>query len=262
MRPTPNPQPEAHPPSLTAPQQVGDAVCRAAWDSLTNATLPRALAIIGWRALHCQLLTPSLQGYRLYAAGFDQRLRSLGSPLANASCRHPSCPRVVATATHVLLECAQSLPAARWLCDLWAAIDGGGARPPLHPDVIIAGRTDTWPLHRTKTRLWTLLRLLLLTQIWQAHQRLHSSGTPTSPSGIVAAVIRAGTQLLRTDFLTTHTSPAVLARTCAAFMTGATCDSDPPQDFQTTWVLPGLCNVSNGNLTVLWSSSFPVALPR
>ena len=122
-------------------------------------------------------------------------------PLANASCRHPSCPRVVATATHALLECAQSLPAARWLCDLWAAIDGGGAKPPLHPDVIIAGRTDTWPLHRTKTRLWTLLRLLLLTQIWQAHQRLHSSATPTSPSDIVAAVIRAWNTVVAHGFL-------------------------------------------------------------
>ena len=69
---------------------------------------PTCLAIVGWRALHCHLRTPSHEAHRLYAAGFDHRLRHRGSPLANATCRHPSCSSSIATVTHVLLECASA----------------------------------------------------------------------------------------------------------------------------------------------------------
>jgi len=56
-------------------------------------------------------------------------------------------PTTVANTTHVLLHCPLARPAAAWLCDLWAAIDGGNA-PPTTPDVIIAGDPTAWHLIR------------------------------------------------------------------------------------------------------------------
>ena len=112
---------------------------RRCWDQLCRPNIRKADVAVAWRALHCQLRTPSFLTYCRYKSGPVQR--SGDTPMQQACCRWPACraplatnpailqPTTIANTTHILLHCPLTHPAAQWLCDLWAAIDDGNAPP-------------------------------------------------------------------------------------------------------------------------------------
>ncbi len=83
---------------------------------------PQCSAVVAFRALHCQLQTPSFLAYCLYSSKYDLRPRHLSKTLTNALCRHPHCNNIIPTASHVLIDCAQIKPVVAWLCLLRASI--------------------------------------------------------------------------------------------------------------------------------------------
>ena len=152
--------------------------------------------------------------------------------MQRACCRWPACrmasprdadttlPHTIATTSHVLLLCPLARPAAQWVCDLWAAIDGGNAPPPT-PDVIIAGDPVAWRPDRASADLWTRIRALYLHHAWAAHCVLRDGGPAPSPTSIAAATFHAAIRAMRTEFTAAFTKPTELAQQCEAHMTGA-----------------------------------------
>ncbi len=152
--------------------------------------------------------------------------------MQKACCRWPACrtphptdpatllPTAVANTTHVLLHCPLARPAAAWLCDLWAAIDGGNA-PPTTPDVIIAGDPTAWHPRDVDADLWTRLRAIYLTKVWAAHCDVHHGGPTPSPTSIAAATLHSAILAMRTEFTAACTAPSELAQQCDVHMMGA-----------------------------------------
>ncbi len=199
--------------------------------------------------------------------------------MQQACCRWPACrivdprspaatlPHTIASVSHVLLHCPLARPAAQWICDLWAAIDGGHA-PPATPDVIIAGDIYAWRPQRREVDLWTRIRVLYLRQAWAAHCVLRNGGPAPSPASIAAATLHTAIRAMRTEFTAAYTAPTELAQQCEAHMTGAQQrqsrhdEGDSPKDaFDRIWVDSGLCAVQQGRLIVRWTAAHPVPLP-
>ena len=187
----------------------------------------KADVAVAWRALHCQLRTPSFLTYCRYKSGAVGR--SGDTPMQRACCRWPACrtplatdptilqPTTIATTTHILLHCPLTQPAAQWLCDLWAAIDDGNT-PPATPDAIIAGDPTAWRPAHLETELWTRLRVTYLQKAWDAHCVAHNGGPAPSPTSIAAATLHAAVQSMRTEFIAAFTAPTELAQQCDAHM--------------------------------------------
>ena len=154
------------------------------------------------------------------------------------------------------------------MCSLWAAISEGAGEPPLDGDTIIAGRPGAWMTGRPHRDLWTKLRLLYLSEAWNAHRRLHLDGTPATPAAIASAIVASGSKLMRTEYIAASTPAAQLAGTCEAFMTGGNQRQSREEDnetplaaFHSSWVASGLCYIDAGVLTSHWSRTHPVHLP-
>jgi hypothetical protein len=249
---------------------------RRCWDQLCRPNIRKADIAVAWRALHCQLRTPSFLTYCRYKSGAVER--SGDTPMQRACCRWPACrtplatdptilqPTTIADTTHILLHCPLTRPAAQWLCDLWAAIDDGNA-PPATPDVIIAGDPTTWRPARLETELWTRLRVTYLQKAWDAHCVAHRGGPTPSPTSIAAATLHAAVQSMRTEFIAAFTAPTELAQQCDAHMTGARQGQHPDEAnnpiavFNGIWTESGLCRVDAANLVVLWTTTHPVPPP-
>ena len=176
-------------------------------------------------------------------------------------------PHTIANTSHVLLHCPLTLPAAQWICDLWAAIDDGNA-PPVTPDVIIAGDPSAWQPRRLHIDLWTRIRALYLHHAWAAHCVVRNGGPPPSPTSIAAATLHAAIRAMRTEFTAAYTAPTELAQQCQAHMTGAQQrrslhdEGDGPQEaFARVWVASGLCAVTGERLITRWTAAHPVPLP-
>lgn len=251
---------------------------RACWEQLCHNNIRKADVDIAWLALHCSLRTPSLVTSRLYSGGAIIT-RSGDSPMQQACCRWPACrvvnprdaattiPHAIANTSHVLLYCPLTMPAAQWICDVWAAIDDGNA-PPATPDVIIAGDPLAWRPRRLHVDLWTRIRALYLHHAWAAHCVVRDGGPPPSPTSIAAATLHAAVRAMRTEFTAAYTAPTELAQQCQAHMTGAQQrqslhdEGDGPQQaFARVWTDSGLCTVTAGQLDLHWTATHPVPLP-
>lgn len=249
---------------------------RRCWDQLCSTNIRKADVAVAWRALHCQLRTPSFLTYCRYKHAAVEM--SGDTPMQRSCCRWPACrtpltnhpdilqPTTIANATHVLLHCPLTRPAAQWLCDLWAAIDGANT-PPATPDVIIAGDPTVWHPNRLDLELWTRLRVTYLQKAWDAHCAVHHGGPAPSPTSIAAATLHSAIQSMRTEFIAAFTAPTELAQQCDAHMTGArqgqgtSEDNNPVTDFNRIWAASGLCSVNGNNLIVRWTTTYPVPLP-
>ena len=249
---------------------------RRCWDQLCRPNIRKADVAVAWRALHCQLRTPSFLTYCRYKSGAVEH--SGDHPMQRACCRWPACrtplatdpailqPTTIANATHILLHCPLNQPAAQWLCDLWAAIDDGNT-PPATPDAIIAGDPTAWRPAHLETELWTRLRATYLQKAWDAHCVAHNGGPPPSPTSIAAATLHAAVQSMRTEFVAAFMAPTELAQQCDAHMTGARQGQHPDEAnnpiavFNRIWTESGLCRVDGANLVVLWTTTHPVPLP-
>lgn len=279
LLPPPQQQP---PPGQTSPPPARATVAEASkyrtcWEQLCRTNIRKADVAVAWRALHCQLRTPSFLTYCRYkGTAVDM---SGDTPMQRACCRWPACraplatnptifqPTTLANTTHVLLHCPLTRPAAQWLCDLWAAIDGGNA-PPASPDVIIAGDPTAWHPGRLDVDLWTRVRAIYLQRAWEAHCAVHHSGATPSPTSIAAATLHSAIQAMRTEFTAAYTAPSELAQQCDAHMTGAQQrqsrddgGDDPVAAFKRVWVASGLCDVVANRLVVRWTTTHPVPLP-
>jgi exonuclease III len=239
---------------------------RACWEQLCHSGIDRAHIDVAWRALHCQLRTPSFLTYCRYNNATVTRTPA-GSPLQQACCRWPACSDAIATASHVLLCCPLARPAADWLCRLWAAIDDGNA-PPATPDVIIAGDPRAWSPTSRHLGLWTRLRALYLRHAWAAHQAVHArDGTTPTPTSIAAATLGSAVQAMRTEFDAAFTPPAELAQRCGSHMAtsgqgGGSGGVSSRAAFLRVWAAGSLCSVDAcDQLAVHLTSSHPVPLP-
>lgn len=274
----PRQRPPAHPPAPPPHVTVAEArKHRACWEQLCHTNIRKADISVAFRALHCQLRTPSFLTYCLYKSGPVDRTGD--TPMERACCRWPACrtplptnpvvlqPTTIANTSHVLLHCPLTRRAAQWLCDTWAAIDDGNS-PPAVPDVIIAGDPTAWRPRRANTDLWTRLRAIYLTKAWAAHCIVHHGGPTPSPTSIAATTLRAAILAMRTEFTAAYTAPSELAQECDAHMTGAQQrqsrddeGDDPVAAFKRIWVGSGLCDVVDKRLVVRWTATHPVPLP-
>ncbi len=87
---------------------------RRCWDQLCRPNIRKADIAVAWRALHCQLRTPSFLTYCRYKSGAVER--SGDTPMQRACCRWPACrtplatdptilqPTTIADTTHILLH--------------------------------------------------------------------------------------------------------------------------------------------------------------
>ncbi len=277
--PGPDPDPDPDPAAEAAASQpppngpghnvspADAARYRACWEQLCHAGIRRADIAVTWRALHCQLHTPSFLTYCRYKPPRQVRA-SDGSPLRQACCQWPACVNTIATTTHVLLDCPLARPAADWLCTLWAAIDDGNF-PPATPDVIIAGDPAAWNPARRHLDLWTRLRILFLKHAWAAHRAVHQDGPSQSPTSIAAATFQSAARAMRTEFIAAYTAPTELAQQCDAHMTGSRqrqsrddSGDTPAGAFGRIWTDSGLCSVRDGRLVVHWTTTHPTPLPH
>ena len=269
------PHQQRHPPQDNTTPAVASKY-RRCWEQLCGTNIRKADVAVAWRALHCQLRTPSFLTYCRYKhAAVDM---SGDTPMQRACCRWPTCrtplvnnpatlqPTTVANTTHVLLHCPLTRPALQWLCDVWAAIDGGHT-PPTTPDVIIAGDPTAWHPGRLDLELWTRLRVTYLQKAWDAHCAVHHGGPTPSSTSIAAATLHSAVQSMRTEFTAAYTSPTELAQQCDAHMTGAQRgqqiddDNNPMTDFKRIWIASGLCSMNGRDLVVRWTATHPVPLP-
>ena len=280
----PPPPGHAAPPPPPPPVEITAADAakyRGCWEQLCHTNIRKADTAVAWRALHCQLRTPSFLTYCRYRGGGTIDMAG-DTPMEQACCRWPACreprpatlarpasslPTTIATTSHVLLACPLTRPAALWLCDLWAAIDAGNSPPPT-PDVIIAGDPTAWWPDRLDVDLWTRLRVIYLQKAWDAHCAVHHGGPTPSPTSIAAATLHSAIQAMRTEFTAAYTAPAELAQQCEAHMTGANqrqsrddAGDAPSVAFHRIWTRSGLCTVVDGRLTVRWTTTHPVPLP-
>jgi hypothetical protein len=120
------------------------------------------------------------------------------------------------TLLHALLECPAVRPALAWLAALWPAASGGGASPPLTPEVwLLASPAAAWqpraPPHdlAATEALWTAMRLAVLAAAWRLRCRRCAVGQPFSAADVVDAALADLGRLLRAEFFATSDVVAV-----------------------------------------------------
>ena len=121
-----------------------------------------------------------------------------------AACDNEGCgteAAVLETYSHMLLDCPAVAAAVDWLLDLWGLLEPDN-RPPRDAQLLLADDATRWaPRDPAAWELWTLLRLVLLSQIWAARSKRRRLGVPTLSQSVVAACVARVRAVIRHDWL-------------------------------------------------------------
>ncbi len=87
-----------------------------------------------------------------------------------------ACQEQLATLSHAMLSCPVFQAVWQWFGDVWTAVTQQPA-PPLHADLLLADdRRGPWQPAAGLDSLWQRLRLMVITQLWDAYCRARSHG--------------------------------------------------------------------------------------
>ena len=164
---------------------------------------------------------------------------------AYCPCCCPAQPRTrdtLLTYSHLFVQCPTYAPAIAWLQDLWEHLEG--VRPPADARVLVADQPGAWPEapppSSRKGRLWSVLRLTLLSWIWSAYV----SNDPAQQTA--AAVVRATIDTVRSEITVAygrHTFERFLVNAVAPRFAAMRRSKPANNHFEDFWLPSGLCAV-------------------
>jgi hypothetical protein len=198
----------------------------------------------------------------LYVPAFLGHIRDIRvlAP-GDALCLHPDCAaaeqRPLDGLTHAFLQCPAVVPAASWVCHVFAAVSRG-APPPLCPRVLLGGESAVWDPGTALRHLWTHLRMAYLHAVWQLRASHAVSGQPITPTAICSAVVATVAAAIRRDHTRATRNMRQLDGTYAAWIRRR--DVSITNDtFLRRWAHGGvLCHLDGTRLHLHFSLGYPV----
>lgn len=245
------------------------------WRRLHGALAPRQHRFTAWRLLH-----GVLPGCGASAALVARRSSSGAAARAAAGvsgsggdtdtagyCCRPECAvaRCLEGIAHGMLDCPVAAAVWQWLIDVWAAAapsggSGGGApgAPPRTAAVLLLGDRRAWDPGGPELRhRWDSMRLAAT--FYLSRSLGAARAAPVAAQRVVAQIVVYLRERMRQDFTRATCSPAAIAVTDPSWLPADRRDTLP---FERRWVAGGaLCEVHDGQLRLLLSSSHPVPAP-
>ena len=165
-----------------------------AYARVHDRQLPRQLRVFGWQLLHAAVPVGAL---RMHGAH--------GGALMACACQQQPCQEpepLLATLSHVFVQCPVAEAAWQWVADTWQRVQPGPPVPVSDVRVILLDDSRVWAPARGREGLWTLMRLLMLESLYVTtagqQQQQQQQEQPISVSAAAAAAIyRCRTALQR-----------------------------------------------------------------
>ena len=154
----------------------------------------------------------------------------------------------------------------RWFDATWTAVPQQPA-PPLHADLLLADdRRGPWQPAARVDSLWQRLRLLVITQLWDAYCRARSRPEqPMQPAHIAARVISAARVQMRRDWLLVGSDIRLRAGVLSHWLRGRQ-PTMTAEAFQSRWCHEEVLCSRPAEVTepphMHWTAAHPVPLPR
>jgi hypothetical protein len=216
------------------------------WRAARSAALDRPGQVVVWRLLHG----------KLFVGAFNRHIHS-GTPESHL-CPHAACQEQLATLSHVMLSCPISQAVWQWFGAVWTAVTQQPA-PPLHADLLLADdRRGPWQPAAGLDSLWQRLRLMVITQLWDAYCRARSRPEqPTQAAHIAARIISAARSQMRRDWLLVGSDIRLRAGVLSHWLRGRQ-PTMTAEVFQSRWCRPAEVTEPPH---MHWTAAHPVPLP-
>ena len=245
---------------MSSDELVEWVAVRGAWRRLKEADLPREQYGTAYRLAHGSL----------YVGGFLCHIGVVGT--AVACCSHAACVSELETLSHAFLACPAVVPAAAWLCRVFATV-AGGQEPPVSAQLLLGDSRTAWQPPRGTEHLWTALRVAYVHSVWRLRCRRSLQGRAFTATGVCAAVVAAIREAIQRDWARATQSLVKLSGACPDWFRGRS-PALSLSDFRARWTVRGvLCTVLGGEeegrdvdapppqLTLHFSLAHPVPAP-